>query len=452
MHVQRRHPHFGLLFLFGAQLATVVGCNSLNTLSTDAGGATGSDAGSSGPGSVGVDASRGSSFGVDASQSGPFGTDASHTGTVGMDASQSGPGSIVDAAPLPPIDAAQYSLTVVTPTAGATVSGSVVVSGYAPGFVNVEVWDATHTSPPLGRATPAADGTFSATVGTTALANGSDAWTVWAWDVPAGQTADHSSSQPLTVTVANGGSGTGTGTGTGSSGAEAGGGGSGTVMPFGNIPGTWTLAFDDEFNGTSLDTTKWTPENGGTTNNVTTSSSNVAVTGGNLVLTLVSSSSGAVVCTGSSCCPAAGGCFAAGAGSYDLPVGGYAEARISFPGDGTQIYNWPAWWTFGPNWPAGGENDIAEGCGTLTCNYHSPAGALNHQIPGTWSNAFHVYGLHRMATSADVYWDGNLVVSYQTQDDGAPQSITLNVGDGCGGTPQYGSGSQVLVDYVRAWQ
>ena len=116
-----------------------------------------------------------------------------------------------------------------------------------------------------------------------------------------------------------------------------------------------------------------------------------------------------------------------------LPVGGYAEARISFPGNGTAIYNWPAWWTSGPNWPAAGENDIAEGLGTLTENYHSPSGSHNPStIPGTWSNGFHVYGLHRMASSADAYWDGQLVMSYATDDNGLPQSLILNVGNGYG--------------------
>ena len=226
----------------------------------------------------------------------------------------------------------------------------------------------------------------------------------------------------------------------------------GATLPMGNIPGTWTLAFDDEFDGTSLDSNKWTTMSGGGWGSTTCDTANVSVSGGNLVLTLASASSGGCACTGSACAPAFGGSFSAGSGSYDLPVGGYTEARVNLPGSGTNIYNWPAWWTSGPDWPAGGEHDICEGLGTLTENYHSPSGSHNNgTIPGTWSNAFHVYGLHRMTSSADVYYDGQKVMSYATDDNGSPESLLFDVVNGYG-TAMYGASSQVLVDYVRAWQ
>ena len=85
-------------------------------------------------------------------------------------------------------------------------------------------------------------------------------------------------------------------------------------------------------------------------NNVTASASNVAVSRGNLILTLASSGSGAFISSSHS--------DGAGVG-YEFPVGAYAEARVLFPGDGRTIYNWPGWWTSGPNWPDAGEHDIA---------------------------------------------------------------------------------------------
>jgi hypothetical protein len=206
--------------------------------------------------------------------------------------------------------------------------------------------------------------------------------------------------------------------------------------------GTWRLVFDDEFNGTSLDLTRWTPLDGGNMNNVTTHASNVSVSGGNLILTLASSSSGAEVDSA----PYDG----AGSNGYTMPVGDYVEARIYFPGNGSTVYNWPAFWTSGPSWPAAGEVDIFEGLGTATTNYHSPSGQDGpFNISGTWVNAFHTYGMHRKSTSVDIYWDGTLVKTMATSDNGAAQAVLINVGSG--NTGVYGAASQVLVDWVRAW-
>ena len=195
-------------------------------------------------------------------------------------------------------------------------------------------------------------------------------------------------------------------------------------------------SFDDEFNGSNLDTTTWNTENGWAKNGVTVSASNETVSGGDLILTLASSSSGAEISTN----------------SYNLPVGGFAEARIDFPGNGTSIYNWPAWWVSGPNWPQAGEADIFEGLGSATTNYHYYSGGDQQSGPfyisGTWSNAFHTYGVYRGEGYNDIYWDGQLVKTYSTDDNGQAESLILTNGCSGGCTP----GAQVKVDYVRAWQ
>jgi hypothetical protein len=220
---------------------------------------------------------------------------------------------------------------------------------------------------------------------------------------------------------------------------------SASVQPVG-APGNWRLTFDDEFSGTALNQTNWPAlDYKPIINNVTPSPRNVTVSGGNAILTLSSSRSGAALDSD----PATQG-WGSGSG-FDLPVGGFAEARIYFPGSGRTIYNWPAWWSSGPNWPAAGEEDIAEGLGTLTTNYHSPSGAHNFgTVPGTWSNAFHVYGLYRGAGYCQIFYDGKLVKQYSTDDNGQPQSLIINVGSG--NTTRYGAASQVKVDYVRAWR
>ena len=213
-------------------------------------------------------------------------------------------------------------------------------------------------------------------------------------------------------------------------------------MPNGPI-GSWSLRFVDEFSGEQLDTDRWVALAGYHTNGVTTDPANVSVAGGCLILQLASASHGAEI----SSAPYDG----AGKLGYVLPVGGYAEARVCFPGTGARVFNWPAWWTSGPDWPHAGEHDIAEGLGALTVNYHSNSGAHNHGIvAGEWANQFHCYGLHRGPDTCEVYYDGQLVRRYKTSDNGEPHALLLNVG--AGEEARYGAESMVRVDYVRAWE
>lgn len=230
---------------------------------------------------------------------------------------------------------------------------------------------------------------------------------------------------------------------TGDGGGGEPGGGTGDQKPLG-VPGNWKLAFSDDFNGTSLDLTKWTPNwfgEGGTMNRVGCYSSNVRVEGGSMILSLASSTSGALVHSDYS------------EGRYQVMPGGYAEARIHFPGSADEHwYNWPAWWISGPSWPNAGEHDIAEGLsGNPTVNYHSPSGAHNQgRVEGTWNDGFHVYGVHRKAKSADVYWDGVIVKSYDTDDNGEGEELLFNVGVG-DLAPHIGTEGEFKVDYARAW-
>jgi hypothetical protein len=217
-----------------------------------------------------------------------------------------------------------------------------------------------------------------------------------------------------------------------------------TALPVG-VAGAWTLVFDDEFNGTVLDTTKWLPywgTEGNQLNNVGTYASNVAVSGGSLILTLADGDSGAAVTT------------ATGSNGFAVRVGMYTEARVRFPGNGTKLFNWPSWRMSGLQSVATGEHDIAEVMGgALSINYQSSSSGPHDPgvVSGYWGDAFHVYGVHRKASSADVYWDGNLIRSYATDDNGGGENLTFNVGSG-EGVPAAGAASQVTVDYVRVWK
>ncbi|HWD69334.1 MAG TPA: glycoside hydrolase family 16 protein [Solirubrobacteraceae bacterium] len=201
------------------------------------------------------------------------------------------------------------------------------------------------------------------------------------------------------------------------------------------VPGPWKLVFNDGFAGRSLNRSKWDAHNGWSDQNgVSDSLGNVRVRNGHAILTLASDSSGAEL----------------GTRHFALRVGEFAEARVRFAGRGQTIYNWPAWWLSGPDWPAGGENDIAEGFGALTVNYHSSS-LTEHSGPvsGDWANHFHVFGIYRARNFSRVYWDGRLRETYRTDDDGRPQTLLLTLG--AGNKLRTGPAGAMIVDFVRAW-
>jgi hypothetical protein len=223
------------------------------------------------------------------------------------------------------------------------------------------------------------------------------------------------------------------------------------VTPNG-VPGNWSLKFDDEFSGTSLDGTQWNAFNGqGTYNNVTMTPGNLSESGGVLGVTLSSSTGGALACSTN----VAGDCQSTPAAGWALPVGGYAEARIDFPGSGSVIDNWPAFWACqmvaGRCHNAAGEIDIAEGLGTLTVNYHSPTANTGYgTVPGTWAGGFHTYGVYRSAANTDlIYYDGMLVDTVKTSDNGGPEDLILEAGEASGRTQV--TPATMQVDYVRGW-
>jgi beta-glucanase (GH16 family) len=137
---------------------------------------------------------------------------------------------------------------------------------------------------------------------------------------------------------------------------------------------------------------------------------------------------------------------------------GFVEWRAAFPGVKATVDNWCAVWSSSQDWPSTGEIDIAESLGgSLTSNYHSggpSGGAVNvpnnsGPIAGNWGGTFHTYGVHRKVGVNDVYWDGVLVRSYETFDNGSPHYLIAVVGSGQGGPLVVPS--VMGVDYCRVW-
>jgi hypothetical protein len=230
--------------------------------------------------------------------------------------------------------------------------------------------------------------------------------------------------------------------------------GGSSLQPVGDPLGReWTAVLDDEFNGRSIDTRKWVALTGWRNNNETSNPKNCIESGsGDLILALSGDGTGCDLYSSKR--------YGAGANAHDLLVGDYVEARIWFPGPGSSptstIYNWPAFWAYdgSGNWKAG-EIDIAESFGHMEANYHGTSAGMNvARPPGNWANSWHVYGVYRGARRDQIFYDGTLVGTVATSDDGGPQSIMFTSGktNACCGAPSVtGPAANVLVDWVREW-
>jgi len=236
----------------------------------------------------------------------------------------------------------------------------------------------------------------------------------------------------------------------------------------------WNLVFRDEFDGSSLDASKWVtcypwynPQTGCTnTGNYELQwymPGGVSVSDGALKLTArrqtVTGTNGVtydytsgMVSTGPS----------QGAPARFAYVYGFIEARMKLPaGRGY----WPAFWTLptDQSWPP--EIDGMEAAGhkptTITMNVHW-AGAAGHQQDYSsfsgpdFTAGWHTFGVEWTATSVVWYVDG---VARKTFTDAAgipvkPEYILLNLAIDGNHTPDGTTPfpSALEVDYVRAWQ
>jgi len=246
-------------------------------------------------------------------------------------------------------------------------------------------------------------------------------------------------------------------------------------------PSQWNIVWDDEFNGTNINTNAWTFEggnNGGWGNSelefYTTNSQNAYVSNGLLHIVALQQSMG--------------GCNYTSArmkteNSFSTTYGRWVWSAALPAGTGM----WPALWMLGTaytnlNWPDCGEIDVMEENGAITNQIQSSIHFGNsssddvtetalYYFPGaTSATNFHTYMLDWEYGSINFYVDSNLFETQTswTSPDGpypapfnAPFFIIMNlaVGGNYVGNPstnQINSGTvfpaQMLVDYVRVYQ
>jgi beta-glucanase (GH16 family) len=227
---------------------------------------------------------------------------------------------------------------------------------------------------------------------------------------------------------------------------------SGTPGPLGQT-GNWNLIFGDEFGGTALDRTKWTPGWFGTgiTGPVNSSelacydSAHVVERGdGNLHLTLDATAN---TCKGY-WMPFTGALISSN--TLFQYADGYVEFRVYQPAASPgRIGNWPATWSDGQSWPADGENDTMEGLGGLACyHFHSTSGGPGSCASGDYSG-WHTYASYWQSGVVTYFYDGVQVGKITSGITTAPQYLIVDYTISPSSVALVPS--EMLVDYVRVW-
>jgi beta-glucanase (GH16 family) len=223
------------------------------------------------------------------------------------------------------------------------------------------------------------------------------------------------------------GSDTGTSAGasdTSSAGASSTGASCGGAAPAETDGTRWTCTFDDDFSGTSLDTTKWTAWNGYNYNSNPSTCyyddpSHVQVSGGFLDLAVTKLASPQRCWTALGWQNAQYGGAVLHTQNKFSQDGGLFEARIKFAG-GTGLHN--AFWLMPQNgtqiYPGHAEIDAAETYGalpnTVFGNTHlngastpSDVGSVNGCTVANWAAGFHTYAIEWTAgKQISFYFDG----------------------------------------------
>ncbi|TQK50821.1 beta-glucanase (GH16 family) [Streptomyces sp. SLBN-118] len=225
------------------------------------------------------------------------------------------------------------------------------------------------------------------------------------------------------------------------------------------IPGTWRQVFGDEFNGTSLDGSKWNPNWLGcptcTTKPVNSAElaayapSQVSVSGGSLHLKAEKAQTTAT--DGKTYAYRSG--LVESDGKAQFTYGAF-EARIYTPAASPGVIaNWPAFWTDGQNWPEDGEMDVMEGLGggKACYHFHSPSGGPGGCAPGDFTG-WHTYGAEWKPGVVTYYYDGKQVGQITTGITSSPMYLILNNGVSTEHGGPLVTPADMMTDYVRVWQ
>jgi beta-glucanase (GH16 family) len=218
--------------------------------------------------------------------------------------------------------------------------------------------------------------------------------------------------------------------------------------------GNWHLAFDDEFSGSTLNTSKWSTGwfGQGITGGVKSDEPEcydphqVVVSGGALHLTLVAKHE---------YCNGGGHSYASGIvttlGKFNFAYG-FVEVRARLPASNGRIADWPGIWADGlGNWPTTGELDVVEGIGGQACwHFHDSAGDPGSCSNTNYAGSWHTYGADWEPGAVTFYYDGKRVATLTRGITSAPMYLIMGLGS-APGLPVI-TPAQLQVGYVRVWQ
>jgi beta-glucanase (GH16 family) len=215
--------------------------------------------------------------------------------------------------------------------------------------------------------------------------------------------------------------------------------------------GTWNLIFSDEFNGTSLDTSKWTPGWFGSSISGPVNSAELACYDSKHATVPGDGSLHLLLDTTRNTCKSTlnyTGALVSSNGKFQYAYG-YVEFHVYLPASGASVANWPATWSDGQSWPTDGENDTMEGLGGDACvHFHSPAGGPGACVPGNFTG-WHTFASWWQPGIVTYYYDGVLVGTITLGITSAPQYLIIeNTLESS--SPQVVP-ADMLVDYVRVW-
>jgi Ca2+-binding RTX toxin-like protein len=220
------------------------------------------------------------------------------------------------------------------------------------------------------------------------------------------------------------------------------------------VDSSWKLIFDEEFNGSSINTAKWTTNWFGTPGAITRPVNSYET--GAYDPAQVSVSDGFLhIETAASPATVGGKTYAYRTGiahsnqNFEFTYG-YAEARITLEGSDGKIANWPTFWLDGQNWPYDGEIDIMEGLeGLASWHFHYAHGDPGGSAPGDFTGT-HVFGALWEPGSISYFYDGVKVGTITSGVTSAPMYIIINNAMGPWGGETV-IGADMAVDYVHVY-